>query len=110
LTIIPGFGLTINGKHTFCGDFIYSGHTMMFVLSYLVASECKWELVFSSITLTCLFEPGMRSANAAIVLCRPPIVLLTLPSPFQMICGKAKLLLAQYVDNSANVEADQVTK
>ena len=39
--VFPGFGLTINGKHTFCGDFIFSGHTMMFVLSYLVVSECK---------------------------------------------------------------------
>lgn len=37
--ILSGFGLTINGKHTFCGDYIFSGHTMMFVLTYLVISE-----------------------------------------------------------------------
>lgn len=37
--IISGFGLSINGKHTFCGDYIYSGHTMVLVLSYLIVCE-----------------------------------------------------------------------
>ncbi|XP_073967286.1 LOW QUALITY PROTEIN: phosphatidylcholine:ceramide cholinephosphotransferase 2-like [Choristoneura fumiferana] len=37
--LISGFGLSINGKHTYCGDFIYSGHTMVLVLSYLVVAE-----------------------------------------------------------------------
>lgn len=37
--LISGFGLSINGKHVYCGDFIYSGHTVMLVLSYLVISE-----------------------------------------------------------------------
>nr|XP_053599640.1 phosphatidylcholine:ceramide cholinephosphotransferase 2-like isoform X2 [Plodia interpunctella] len=37
--LISGFGLSINGKHTYCGDFIYSGHTMILVLSYLVVAE-----------------------------------------------------------------------
>ena len=40
--VFSGFGLTINGKQTFCGDFIFSGHTMTLVLSYLVVSECKF--------------------------------------------------------------------
>lgn len=39
--LMSGFGLSINGKHTYCGDFIYSGHTVMLVLGYLVISECK---------------------------------------------------------------------
>ena len=39
--ILSGFGLTMNGRHVYCGDFIYSGHTMTFVLAYLVLVECK---------------------------------------------------------------------
>ncbi|XP_037968125.2 phosphatidylcholine:ceramide cholinephosphotransferase 1 isoform X1 [Plutella xylostella] len=37
--LISGFGLSINGKHTYCGDYIYSGHSMVLVLSYLVVAE-----------------------------------------------------------------------
>lgn len=37
--LISGFGLSINGKHTFCGDYIYSGHTMILVLAYSIISE-----------------------------------------------------------------------
>ncbi|XP_014237769.1 phosphatidylcholine:ceramide cholinephosphotransferase 2-like isoform X2 [Trichogramma pretiosum] len=37
--LISGFGLSINGKHTYCGDFIYSGHTVVLVLSYLIIKE-----------------------------------------------------------------------
>lgn len=40
--LLSGFGLSINGKHTYCGDYIYSGHTVMLVLGYLVITECKW--------------------------------------------------------------------
>ena len=43
IKIISGFGLTMNGKHVYCGDFIYSGHTMTFVLAYLVMLECKFK-------------------------------------------------------------------
>ena len=39
--LISGFGLSINGKHTYCGDYIYSGHTVVLVLSYLIIRECK---------------------------------------------------------------------
>lgn len=39
--LLSGFGLSINGKHTFCGDYIYSGHTVMLVLGYLIIAECK---------------------------------------------------------------------
>lgn len=42
--LISGFGLSINGKHTYCGDSIYSGHTVMLVLGYLVIAECKYLL------------------------------------------------------------------
>ncbi|XP_033332183.1 phosphatidylcholine:ceramide cholinephosphotransferase 2 isoform X5 [Megalopta genalis] len=39
LQLISGFGLSINGKHTYCGDYIYSGHTVVLVLSYLIIEE-----------------------------------------------------------------------
>lgn len=39
IQLLSGFGLSINGMHTFCGDFIYSGHTMMLVLCYLIVQE-----------------------------------------------------------------------
>lgn len=39
--LMSGFGLSVNGKHTFCGDFIYSGHTVILVFSNLIISECK---------------------------------------------------------------------
>ncbi|GLV42653.1 Sphingomyelin synthase related [Carabus blaptoides fortunei] len=39
LQLISGFGLSVNGKHTYCGDYIYSGHTVILVLSYLLISE-----------------------------------------------------------------------
>lgn len=39
--LMSGFGLSINGKHTYCGDYIYSGHTVMLVLGYLTIVECE---------------------------------------------------------------------
>uniref|UniRef100_A0A0K8SX40 Sphingomyelin synthase-like domain-containing protein n=2 Tax=Lygus hesperus TaxID=30085 RepID=A0A0K8SX40_LYGHE len=37
--LISGFGLSINGKHTYCGDFIYSGHTVILVMCSLIVLE-----------------------------------------------------------------------
>lgn len=37
--LISGFGLSINGKHTYCGDFIFSGHTVVLTMSYLIIAE-----------------------------------------------------------------------
>jgi shingomyelin synthase len=49
--LFSGFGLSINGKHTFCGDYMYSGHTTILVMSYLIIVECKlyYYLLFSLI-------------------------------------------------------------
>ena len=41
LKLLSGFGLSINGKHIYCGDYIYSGHTMTLVMTYLVIRGCK---------------------------------------------------------------------
>lgn len=43
LRVLAGVGLSINGKHTLCGDYIYSGHTLIFVTSYLFIRECECE-------------------------------------------------------------------
>jgi len=39
IQLVSGFGLSINGQHTFCGDYIYSGHTVILVTAYLLIQE-----------------------------------------------------------------------
>merc|ERR1719219_919495 len=39
LKLLSGMGLSINGKHVYCGDYIYSGHTMTLIMTYLVIKE-----------------------------------------------------------------------
>jgi shingomyelin synthase len=39
LKLLSGMGLSINGKHVYCGDYIYSGHTMSLMMGYLVIKE-----------------------------------------------------------------------
>lgn len=34
-------GLSLTGSHLMCGDFLYSGHTVMLTLSYLFIKECQ---------------------------------------------------------------------
>ena len=41
LKIISGGGLSINGKHVYCGDYIYSGHTMVLTMGYLAIKQCE---------------------------------------------------------------------
>ena len=42
LKLLSGMGLTINGEHVYCGDYIYSGHTMTLIMTYLVIKECEY--------------------------------------------------------------------
>ncbi|KAH9376382.1 hypothetical protein HPB48_001769 [Haemaphysalis longicornis] len=37
--LLSGFGLSVNGQHSFCGDYIFSGHTFTLTLAYLVFRE-----------------------------------------------------------------------
>jgi len=39
--VSSGFGLSIAGEHTYCGDYIYSGHTVILVTAFLVIQECE---------------------------------------------------------------------
>ena len=41
LKLISGGGLSINGKHVYCGDYIFSGHTMVLTMGYYAIRECK---------------------------------------------------------------------
>ena len=63
LKILSGFGLSMNGQHVFCGDFIFSGHTMIFLLGYLVIIECKclshWSMalaIYFWVQLICILQ------------------------------------------------------
>jgi shingomyelin synthase len=47
LKLLSGMGLSINGKHVYCGDYIYSGHTMTLIMGYLVIKECKFASKFA---------------------------------------------------------------
>lgn len=40
LQLLSGGGLSINGSHLLCGDFLYSGHTVILTLTYLFIKEC----------------------------------------------------------------------
>lgn len=57
MKMIAGGGLSITGSHTMCGDYLYSGHTVMLTLTYLFIKECKFHyeqtivLIFTKITL-----------------------------------------------------------
>jgi shingomyelin synthase len=39
--VLSGFGLSVSGKMVYCGDYIYSGHTMVLVMTYLVVTTCE---------------------------------------------------------------------
>ncbi|ODM89755.1 Phosphatidylcholine:ceramide cholinephosphotransferase 2 [Orchesella cincta] len=39
LRLLSGFGLSINGEQIYCGDSIYSGHTVILVAAYLFIKE-----------------------------------------------------------------------
>ncbi|XP_052426502.1 phosphatidylcholine:ceramide cholinephosphotransferase 1 [Carassius gibelio] len=39
MKMIAGGGLTITGSHNMCGDYLYSGHTVMLTLTYLFTKE-----------------------------------------------------------------------
>lgn len=40
LQLLSGGGLSITGSHLLCGDFLYSGHTVILTLTYLFLKEC----------------------------------------------------------------------
>ena len=41
LEITTGGGISLGEQQPFCGDYIFSGHTMMLVTGYLVVRDCE---------------------------------------------------------------------
>lgn len=41
--LVSGGGLSITGSHLMCGDFLYSGHTVMLTLTFLFIHECEYK-------------------------------------------------------------------
>lgn len=41
LRLISGGGLSMTGSHILCGDFLFSGHTVVLTLTYLFIKECE---------------------------------------------------------------------
>jgi len=57
LTLVSGGGLSMNGKHHYCGDYIYSGHTISLITAYLVIKEYsprKWVLFHRIALVFCI--------------------------------------------------------
>ena len=46
IQLMSGFGLSMNGQHVYCGDYMYSGHTVVLVSAYLIIKECKFLVIF----------------------------------------------------------------
>lgn len=44
MKLLAGGGLSITGSHEMCGDYLYSGHTVMLTLTYLFIKECKYDI------------------------------------------------------------------
>ena len=42
ITLLSGGGLSINGKHIYCGDYIFSGHTMTLTMAYMTIKQCEY--------------------------------------------------------------------
>lgn len=61
MKLIAGGGLSITGSHNMCGDYLYSGHTVMLTLTYLFIKECKSGVAFCENFLTCCFPWFLES-------------------------------------------------
>lgn len=46
VNMMSGLGLSINGKHVYCGDYMFSGHTVTLVMCWLLISEYTPKMYF----------------------------------------------------------------
>ena len=67
VTILSGGGLSINGKHVYCGDYIFSGHTVIFVMAYLCIKQCNFFSTMYKVSSNLLLIP--QTLLSACTLC-----------------------------------------
>ena len=63
MSVLIGLGLKINGRHTLCGDYIYSGHTIVHVVCYLFIRECRLSLNSGKKTLLFQIVPAVGAPS-----------------------------------------------
>ena len=54
VAVLSGGGLTVTGAHNYCGDYLFSGHTIILVMTYMTVAECKFAYDVSF----CFFPSG----------------------------------------------------
>uniref|UniRef100_UPI003AAD8CA1 phosphatidylcholine:ceramide cholinephosphotransferase 1-like n=1 Tax=Centroberyx gerrardi TaxID=166262 RepID=UPI003AAD8CA1 len=60
MQMIAGGGLTLTGSHHMCGDYLYSGHTVMLTLTQLFITEyCPSRLWWFQWVTWCLWAVGL---------------------------------------------------
>lgn len=79
MKMIAGGGLSITGSHTMCGDYLYSGHTVMLTLTYLFIKECKflsfYTVVFKEImNMQILSQSLTHTSQSSVMLCNKQLL------------------------------------
>ena len=71
VTILTEGGLSLTGNKFYCGDFIFSGHTMILMMTFFVVRECEYSGEIDHFKQF----PYSRLSSYQEVSCPPPVLL-----------------------------------